>query len=157
MPHLTAPFSFHHMVHLSIHLAGPVQPAGGGPLPLGLHHPPGPPLLIDTQTLCIYTMVNIMLEKNAAESQGDHHRFLTNTAWTLRNSTGIWSLSPAMDPWLPTKTHMSAPKHLLEPEQLSTAQLTLALATAVKYHLPGTATVHAATPHRGSPTAETAD
>lgn len=164
MPHLTARLSFHHMVLLGIHLAGPVQPAGGGPLPLGPRHPLGPPLLIGTQTLCIYRTVNMTLEKNAAESQGPsgpppwvHHKLHINTAWTLRNSTGIWSLSPAVDPRSSTKIRMRDLKHLLEPEQLSTARPTLVLAKAVKYHRPGTATVHTATPHRGSPTLEKAD
>lgn len=145
-----APLSLRRMVLLSIHLAGPVQPAGGGPLP----HPLGPPLLTGTQILSIHRTVNMMLKRDAAETRGVHHKLQTDTAWTLRNSTGIWSPSPAVDP-PSSKTCMGDLQHLLEPEQLPTARTTLA--TAVKYHRTGMATVHTATPHKESPTPEIAD
>ncbi|KAG8014853.1 TRIO and F-actin-binding protein [Nibea albiflora] len=96
-PHLITPLSFHHMVLHGIHPAGPVRPADGGPIHLGRSHPLGPHLLTGAQTLYIYRTVITMLKRQAVESRGAHRKLQTNTAWTLRSSTGIWSLSPAAD------------------------------------------------------------
>lgn len=65
---LTPPLSFLHMFPLGIHLADPVRPAGGGPLPLGLPHPRGPAQLTGAQTLRIYRTVSMMLRWDAAHS-----------------------------------------------------------------------------------------
>lgn len=155
MPHLMVPLSFHHILLLGIHQAGPVHLAGGDPLLLGPPHPQGPPFLTGAQILSIYRTVIIILKRDAVESRGLHHRL--QTVWTQRNSTGIWSLSLAVAPQLLSKTHMRDLKHLHEPEQLSTAQATCALVTAVKYHHPETAIVVTVTPHKGNPTPEMAD
>lgn len=157
MPHLMAPLSFHHMLLLDIHQAGPVHLTGEGQFLLEPHHPQGPRFLTGAQILSIYRTVIIIIKRDAVESQELRLRLQTDTVWTRRNSIGIWSLSLAGAPQLFSKTHMRDLKHLQEPEQLSTAQATHALVTAVKYHHPETAMVATVTPHKGNPTPEMAD
>lgn len=89
-PHL-GPLSSPHMVLLEIRQAGPVQHAGGGPLLLGLLPPKDPPFPKGNRE-------SMDLNVNRTMRQGVNHSFQINTVWTLRSSTRIWSLSPALDP-----------------------------------------------------------
>lgn len=98
--HHSGPLSFPHMVLLEIRPAGPVQHARGGPLPLGLLRPKAPPLPKGN------SRENTDLSVNLTMHQGVNHNFQINTVWTLRSSTRIWSLSPAVDPQLSTENVM---------------------------------------------------